>query len=205
MSWLVLSDELGQFTPPRVMQLCSASITAPMLLITGRRLGRGRTPPRRIGYSSEGSRTAIPPGFSATPLDLAADERFPSFSRVRPGTLRHPSSSNGRTGDFMAGSRQALALGYEGMGEAELVAQARDRHQDAFRVIMQRCNPRCSGSPAASSATMPKPRTSCRKPIPAPSTIWTAFAAKQVKQDRGLPSVAKFGNQVGRESQRQGR
>ncbi len=64
----------------------------------------------------------------------------------------------------MAGSRQALALGYEGMGEAELVAHARDGHQDAFRVIMQRCNQRCSASPAASFARMPKPRTSCRKP-----------------------------------------
>ena len=42
----------------------------------------------------------------------------------------------------MAGSRQALALDYEGMGETELVAHARAGHQDAFRVIMQRCNQR---------------------------------------------------------------
>jgi RNA polymerase sigma-70 factor (ECF subfamily) len=42
----------------------------------------------------------------------------------------------------MAGSRQALAADYDGMGEAELVAHARAGHQEAFRVIMQRCNQR---------------------------------------------------------------
>ena len=42
----------------------------------------------------------------------------------------------------MAGSRQALAFDYEGMGEAELVAHAREGQQDAFRSIMQRCNQR---------------------------------------------------------------
>jgi len=42
----------------------------------------------------------------------------------------------------MTGSRQVLALDYEAMGEAELVAHARVGHQDAFRVIMQRCNQR---------------------------------------------------------------
>ena len=37
---------------------------------------------------------------------------------------------------------QALALDYNGMGEAELVAHAREGHQGAFRTIMQRCNQR---------------------------------------------------------------
>ena len=42
----------------------------------------------------------------------------------------------------MAGSQKAIALEYDGMGEAELVAYARDGHQAAFRAIMQRFNQR---------------------------------------------------------------
>lgn len=42
----------------------------------------------------------------------------------------------------MAGSQQALALDYEAISEHELVGYARSGHQDAFRVIMQRCNQR---------------------------------------------------------------
>lgn len=42
----------------------------------------------------------------------------------------------------MAGPQQALALDYEKMSEAELVGYARAGQQDAFRVIMQRCNQR---------------------------------------------------------------
>lgn len=42
----------------------------------------------------------------------------------------------------MSGSQQALALDFEKMSEHELVGCARGGHQDAFRVIMQRCNQR---------------------------------------------------------------
>ncbi len=42
----------------------------------------------------------------------------------------------------MARSQQALALDYDKMSEKELIAHARQGHQDAFRVIMQRCNQR---------------------------------------------------------------
>ena len=42
----------------------------------------------------------------------------------------------------MAGSQKATALQYDRMGEVELVTYAREGHQDAFRVIMQRCNQR---------------------------------------------------------------
>ncbi len=42
----------------------------------------------------------------------------------------------------MARSQQALALDYEGLSEAELVDYARQGHQDAFRIIMQRNNQR---------------------------------------------------------------
>lgn len=42
----------------------------------------------------------------------------------------------------MAGSHQALILNYEGISEAELVAHAREGHQHAFRLIMQRSNQR---------------------------------------------------------------
>lgn len=38
--------------------------------------------------------------------------------------------------------QQALALDFDKMVETELVAHARQGHQDAFRVIMQRCNQR---------------------------------------------------------------
>ena len=42
----------------------------------------------------------------------------------------------------MPGSKQALALDFDKMVEAELVTHARRGHQDAFWVIMQRCNQR---------------------------------------------------------------
>ncbi|MDP9415487.1 MAG: RNA polymerase sigma factor [Pseudomonadota bacterium] len=42
----------------------------------------------------------------------------------------------------MARSQQALALNYKGMSEPELIGFARQGHQDAFRVIMQRNNQR---------------------------------------------------------------
>lgn len=42
----------------------------------------------------------------------------------------------------MTGSQRAAALDYEKMSEHELVTHARAGHQDAFRVIIQRCNQR---------------------------------------------------------------